>query len=208
MDSVLNPTSFFDFNKAIVRDFTQRVCKGLNTEKEKAIALYYSVRDEFKYNPYTFSKGVNSLRASFCLENQQAYCIPKAVLLGASCRQMGIPARLGLADVKNHLSSPSLIEFLKTDVFTMHGYSEIFLSNKWVKCTPSFNKTLCEKMGVEPLEFDGETDSLFQRFNGPGEQYMEYLKDHGPFDDVPVEFIYSNFKKWYPHLISSGAPSP
>ncbi len=47
------------------------------------------------------------------LEAGRAYCVPKAVLLAAVLlaavlRAAGVPARLGFADVRNHVQSDTL----------------------------------------------------------------------------------------------------
>ena len=200
-EQYLQPTFYFDYDAPEVKAFADRVVGNEQlTPKETAIRLYKAVRDEITYNPYVFKTEPKSLSASYCLNDGVSYCIPKAVLLGAVCRYKGIPARLGLADVKNHLSSPQLIEFLRNDVFVMHGFIELYLEGKWVKATPAFNLSLCEKMGVEALDFNGEDDSIFQEFNDDGDKHMEYLADHGTFDDVPMEFIAMSVAKAYPHL--------
>jgi len=80
----------------------------------------------------------------------------------------------------------------------MHGYVETFINDQWIKSTPVFNKELCEKFQVMPLEFDGKSDSLFHDFNTSGHKHMEYIVDHGSFSDVPVDFIISGFHKYYP----------
>lgn len=199
----LAETEFFDFQHPLVQQLSARTVTPEMSDKQKAIALYYAVRDGIRYNPYVFSAESKSLSASHCLEAGQSYCIPKAVLLGALCRFNGIPARLGLADVKNHLSSEALVKWLRSDVFVMHGYIELFIDGKWVKATPAFDARLCERMGVEPLEFDGEQDSIFHEFNGEGHRHMEYLAEHGEFDDVPFDFIVDSVMQAYPHLIDA-----
>ena len=159
------------------------------------------MRDGLKYNPYVFNTNPETLTASFCAESKESYCVPKAILLGALARLNGIPARLGLADVKNHLSSPALIEWLKSDLFVMHGYIELYLDGKWVKATPAFNERLCRAMKVAPLEFNGMDDSIFHEYTGEGEKHMEYVNDHGVFDDLPVAFIMDKLEVAYPHLV-------
>lgn len=204
-EQYLQPTFYFDYNAPEVRAFADRVLEVGEkdeplTPQEMAIRLYYAVRDEIKYNPYVFKTTPESLSASYCLNDAVSYCVPKAVLLGAVCRYKGIPARLGLADVKNHVSSPQLIEYLRSDVFVMHGFIELYLNGQWVKATPAFNEALCKRMGVAPLEFNGKDDSIFQEFNDEGDKHMEYLADHGTFDDVPMAFIIESVAKAYPHL--------
>jgi transglutaminase-like putative cysteine protease len=201
MQKYLSVTDFFDFEDNDIKTFSDRlITPGMN-DQQKAVALYYGVRDGLAYNPYTFSPAKGDFKASHCVGQSQSYCVPKAVLLVALARLNGIPARLGLADVKNHLSSPALLKWLHTDEFVMHGYAEMYLNGNWVKATPAFDDALCKKMGVKPLEFDGKTDSVFHEFNGEGEKAMEYLRDHGQFDDVPYELIVKTVAAAYPHLV-------
>jgi len=96
---------------------------------------------------------------------------------------------------------------LKSDVFAMHGYTELFLNGRWVKATPAFNQGLCELFNVAPLEFDGVHDSVFHPFNRDGELLMEYLVDHGQFADVPETFFFQHLKKCYPHLFGDHLPA-
>ncbi|PXB86597.1 cysteine protease, partial [Pseudomonas aeruginosa] len=136
------------------------------------------------------------------LQQGESYCVPKAILLAACARHCRIPARIGLADVRNHLATPRLLEALRSEVFAMHGYTELYLEGRWVKATPAFNRALCRAFDVAPLEFDGVADSVFHPFNRQGERYMEYLADHGQFADLPEELFFSHLQQHYPHLFS------
>jgi transglutaminase-like putative cysteine protease len=123
-------------------------------------------------------------------------------------RSLGIPSRLGFADVRNHLATKQLLEFLGSDLFVYHGFVEFFLEEKWVKATPAFNKELCERHHVAPLEFNGREDSIFQPYNLDKKKFMEYVADHGTYADVPVGTILSAWKEAYgdsrvQHWISS-----
>lgn len=200
MDKYLKATSYFDFDHPLVAKFSQIRGEGARDQIDLIQKLYYAVRDEIPYNPYVFSFAPESFKASYALEVGKSYCIPKAALLGAAARYWKIPARIGLADVKNHIASQKLIDWLRSDVFAWHGYTELYLDNKWVIATPAFDKSLCEKVGVHPLEFNGREDSMFQEFTADGHKHMEYLRYHGVFDDVPVEKIINGFRLQYPHL--------
>lgn len=201
----LEETPFFDYSHPAVVSWIERL-EGQSV-LQKLLHAYYLVRDEIPYNPYTFSQGKGALKASFAASSDSAYCIPKSALLIAISRSLGIPARIGLADVRNHLSSPKLLNWLGTDVFVMHGYAELYLHHKWVKCTPVFNQSLCEKFGIHALDFDGLHDSVFQPFTESGQAHMEYVSEHGSFDDVPAEKIFSAVAQAYPHLDMFNAPA-
>lgn len=209
MERYLQPTEFFDYNQPELKAWIAAQLEGVPDDKvEQAKALYLAARDSVSYNPYVFHPEPETFSASYALKTGESYCIPKAVLLGAAARSIGIPSRLGLADVRNHLSSPKLIEWLRSDIFRMHGFIELYLNGRWVKATPAFNKQLCELMNVEPLEFDGVNDSIFQEYTEAGEAHMEYVNDHGLFDDVPHDFILSGIRKAYSHLFPETGDEP
>ncbi|SLM31291.1 conserved hypothetical protein [Desulfamplus magnetovallimortis] len=196
----LQPTFFMDYNSKEVRSFADGCCKPHESTKEKAVKLYYAVRDEIRYDPYDFKLDKNNFTASSVLKKRRGYCVAKAILLTAVARYHGIPARPGFADVRNHLSTKRLRDLMETDLFMYHGYTELYIEGKWVKATPAFNLELCTNFNVKPLEFDGVHDSLFHEFDTLGNRHMEYVKDRGHFDDMPFEEIVRECKKVYPRF--------
>ena len=72
-----------------------------------------------------------------------------------------------------------------------------------MKATPAFDSALCERARIKPLDFDGETNSLFQPFDPAGRRHMEYLSDRGTFADVPFDTIQADFTAAYPGLMRS-----
>jgi len=194
----LQNDTFFNQNHHEISSWLKMV-KG-SGERAKAVSIYYLVRDGIKYDPFTLLDGAKSLSSDYCLDNKAAYCIPKASLQIALSRACNIPSRLGLADVRNHLSTPKLDELLKNEVFTMHAYVEQFIEGKWVKSTPAFNKELCDLVNIKPLEFDGLNHSLFHQFTTDGKKHMEYLKEHGQYAAMPTAFINQNCEFYYSHL--------
>ncbi|WP_435635463.1 transglutaminase-like domain-containing protein [Pseudomonas solani] len=205
MQPYLRSGRFVDNDHPLVVEFASRNCGASAQPRDRAVSLYYAVRDSIRYNPYAFSRDPESLRASTALAVGESYCVPKAILLAACARHCGIPARIGLADVRNHLATPRLLQLLKSEVFAMHGYTELYLDGRWVKATPAFNLELCRLFDVAPLEFDGATDSVFHPFNRQGERYMEYLADHGQFDDLPEALFFGHLEQVYPHLFEADA---
>jgi hypothetical protein len=209
MERYLQPTAFFDYNQPPLKAWIETQLEGVPEDQVARIkVLYLAVRDSISYNPYVFQTDPKTFSASYALASGETYCIPKAVLLGAAARAIGIPSRLGLADVRNHLSSPKLIEWLRSDIFRMHGFIELYLNGRWVKATPAFNRQLCELMKVEPLAFDGIHDSVFQEYTESGQAHMEYINDHGVFDDVPYEFIVAGVREAYSHLFPGPGQEP
>ena len=193
----LAPTRFVDSDHPDVVAFAGEACAGATDDRTKASRLFLAVRERLRYDPYTISVDPEEYRASTLLHRERAYCIPKAVLLCAASRAAGIPARLGFADVKNHLASEKLLKTLGTDLFAFHGYVEMWIDGRPVKATPAFNASLCERFGVPPLELDGEHDAMMQAFDGQGRRYMEYLKDRGLFLELPLDEILGTFATLY-----------
>jgi transglutaminase-like putative cysteine protease len=197
MDPTLAATRFVDSDHPAVREFATAHDRGSGT-RERAVSLYLAVRDGFRYDPYRADLSAAGMRASTVLANGHGWCVPKATLLAAACRAVGIPARLGFADVRNHLSTERLRESMKTDLFIWHGYTEIAIDGRWLKATPAFNLSLCERFGLLPLEFDGVHDSIYHPFDRAGHRHMEYVHQRGSFDDLPLDRIVADFAVTYP----------
>ena len=170
---------FIDSDHPEVVDFARRESAGLTDPREIAIRLYDAVRDGFRYDPYRMDLSVDGLKASRCISVGYGFCVPKAALLAAAARVRGVPARVGYADVRNHLTSARLQSMLGTDLFAFHGFTELWLDGRWVKATPAFNLSLCAKAQIHPLDFDGRSDSILQPFDLSGRRHMEYLRDRG-----------------------------
>lgn len=201
--ATLAPTAMIDSDHPAVIEFSQRAT-GTNA-RERAISLYYLVRDGFRYDPYRIDLSVAGLRASRVLEVGYGWCVPKAALLAAAARAAGIPARVGYADVRNHLSTERMRDMLQTDLYIWHGYSELWLDGAWVKATPAFNLTLCERFRTLPLEWDGQTNSLYHPYDREGRRHMEYVNQRGSFDDVPQAQIATDFAAVYPRWLETAA---
>ncbi len=193
----LAPTSIIDSDHERVRNFAMETIGGSSDPVEGAVKLYLAVRDRILYDPYAPFHLPEHYRASYVLKRGRSFCVPKASLLCALGRATGIPSRVGLADVRNHLTTKQLIDFIGSNLFVYHGFVEFFLEGKWVKATPAFNKELCERHHVPPLEFNGREDSLFQPYNMDNHKFMEYVNFYGTFADVPVNDIVAGWKKAY-----------
>lgn len=203
MKEFLRSAQFIDSADPAVVEFAKKHAAG-KSGTERAIALYYAVRDEIRYNPFLDLSDQEAFRASAVLRAGEGFCIGKAALLAASARAAGIPARVGFADVKNHLTTPRLAETMGTDLFIYHGYAELHLDGKWVKATPAFNLALCKRFRVKPLEFDGRNDSVFHAFDEDERRHMEYLRERGSFADVPTAEIQQAFRETYPKFYGLG----
>jgi transglutaminase-like putative cysteine protease len=204
LTATLAPTPLLDGDHPLVQGFSLKHASGAD-DRERAVSLYYAVRDGFRYDPYRIDLSVAGMRASHVLEIGVGWCVTKAALLAAAARAAGIAARVGYADVRNHLSTERMRQTMKTDLFVWHGYTELWLDGAWVKATPAFNIELCDRFGLLPLEFDGRADSLYHPFDKAGHRHMEYVHEHGSFDDMPLARIVEDFDRVYPGMVAANS---
>lgn len=208
LDPYLASTSFLNFEHASVKAFVAQAIANATTPIEKAVRLFYAVRDRIRYDPYRIRFDDASYQASAVIEAGYGWCVPKASLLAACARAVGIPAVIGLADVVNHLNTEKLRARMGgVDVFYDHGYVAMLLEGQWVKAVPAFNIELCTRFGVSPTEFDGRTDALYQEFDAQGRRHMQYQTDHGTWIDLPLDKVRDDFRRFYPaSLVAPSEP--
>lgn len=195
----LAPTLYFDFEADALRKFASDTVRGVTAARDKAIKLFYAVRDGWRYDPFSIRLAPEHYVASRILAGEGLYCIPKAIVLVAAARAVGVPAAIGLSDVVNHLTTEKLRERMggKT-TFIHHGYAVLYLDGRWVKAAPAFNIELCSRFGVRPTEFDGQADAIFQPYDSHNRRHMEYVRDHGMWSDFPYEKVERDFRAFYP----------
>jgi transglutaminase-like putative cysteine protease len=201
----LEPGIYVDSDHPDVIAFARREAGGTSTPRDIAVKLFYAVRDQVRYDPYHIDLSIGGLKASRCLATGHGFCITKAALLAAVLRVHGIATRLAFADVRNHMTSPRLQATMGTDIFSYHGNVDIWLDDHWVKATPAFNLSLCQKFGLLPLDFDGRGDSIYHPFDVAGNRHMEYVHQRGSFDDLPLDQIMVDFRVHYPRWIADMA---
>jgi transglutaminase-like putative cysteine protease len=201
MDSInrayLQPTAIIDSDHPTIIEYAQKMVENSRDSVDQAVKIYYAVRDGIRYDPYYPFYLPEHYRASNVLKSGRGYCVCKASLLCALGRALGIPSRVGYATVRNHLATKQLLDYLGSDLFVWHGYTDFFLNGKWVKSTPAFNKELCRRHKVAPLEFNGQEDSIFQLYNLENSLFMEYTEFLGTYSDIPVDRIVAAWEEAY-----------
>ncbi len=201
-DATLAPTKYVDSDSADVVAFA-RDHAGEGSDRDRAIRLYYAVRDGIRYDMMTFGIDPDQFVASNCLKTPSAYCVPKAIALAAVARAAGIPARIGFANVRNHLTSPRISAMMDTDLFRWHAYTSLLIDGQWVKATPAFDIALCTRHKVKPLDFDGSKDSILHPFDAAGRKHMEYVDFLGEFDDLPFDIFAAEMRAHYPLMLET-----
>jgi len=189
MDIYLRPTPNIDADNENIIEAARRLTTGCSSDQQRAMKLFYFVRDEIKYNVYMISVFIEDFRASRILEWGKGYCVQKAVLLAALGRASGIPSRLVFAKIKNHKLPAHILEMTGTNIFPRHGYNQLFLGGKWVSAAATFDKELCEKNGLPTVEFDGRSNAVLPERDLKGEPFIEYVEKFTPRDDLPFEWI-------------------
>src|SRR5918997_4092772 len=137
-------TRYLDHDALPVREFVRRAVPDEDASPTaKAVQLYYAVRDGIRYDVYGADLSHHGLRASSVVHAGKGFCLHKSILYAAAVRAVGIPSRLVLTDVRNHLASERLKRLVGGDVFHFHCLTEVHLDGRWIKATPVFNKLLC-----------------------------------------------------------------
>lgn len=204
----LKPSVFIESESLELKNFVDKNTDISESDQKRVIALYYAVRDQVAYDPYDNMNEESVFSARRALVRGRGFCTPKAALLAGCCRVIGVPAKIGFADVRNHIASPRIIEANGGDIFYWHAFTELYLNNKWVKATPTFDADLCERANILPLDFDGLTDSIFHPFDKNDNAHMEYVNDRGSFSDVPSSMILDTWRKKCPGVMKPSFYEP
>jgi len=197
----LEPTRHFDCDDPSVQAYAAEIVGGARTDIDKAVRLYYAVRDEFRYDPRHFLLTPEQFCGRQVLLDKRGFCMPKSVLLSTLARAQGIPSGIGFADVMNHLMPDSMLDSMGRNRPIFHGYSVLYLDGKWLKASPAFNLSMCEMLDTKPLEFDGKSHALFHEYDNKNRKHMEYIHDYGAVADFPYEMVYYGvFGQQYPGI--------
>jgi len=189
MERYLRHTPVFDSDSEPIKRKAEELTRGKEEVADKAKNLFYFVRDEIKYNFYAPPSHLEFYQASRTLQAENGFCIQKSILLDALARAIGIPARLHLADIRNHLLPEKIVALAGTNDIVFHGYSELYVEGKWVKVTPSFDLKMCQENRIIPSEFNGRSDAMLHSHNLEGKLHIEYTKDRGNYEELPFEEI-------------------
>jgi hypothetical protein len=193
----LEPTSIIDSDNEEIIQFAEKAVVGAKNQIEQSQGIFYAARDTVLYDIRTPFFLPEHYKASNVLKRGRGYCVTKACLLCAMGRALGIPSRLGLADIRNSGASKQVIEMMGTDIFSYHGFTEFYLNGKWVKATPAFDSSVFPRHNIAPVEFDGIKDAVYPSHDLSGNPYVEYIRYHGSFVDVPLNDLLDGWRKHY-----------
>lgn len=188
-ENFFGPTPFINCDAEPVREKALELIQGITAQRDKAIRIFYAVRDGIKYTIYGKRSLPEHFRASQVLSAGEGYCVQKAILFVALARAASIPARLRFAAIRNHLMPRDLLEKRGSDFFAYNGYADLLLEGSWIKVAPTFDILCCLNAGLRPVDFDGQHDALLPSTTLDGRAHIEYVKDRGVFEDVPFHEI-------------------
>lgn len=196
MEKYLGCTKIIDCDTELIVDKAQELTRGLQTDREKAVALFYFVRDDIKHDPYATGTEYNRYKASLTLEAGKGFCSHKSILLTALARAIVVPARIGFVAIHDHLMSDAFKQMIGgTNILPLHGYAELYVDGKWVHVSPSYDLAVCRKNRYVPVEFDGINDAKDSPYDQDGRVHVEHIKDHGTFDDLPWDWMWEYLRE-------------
>lgn len=190
--------NLLDCNHPVIQKTINQVTAGCQDEIEVMQKLFLFVRDQIPYNMYAVSGNPLYYRSSKVLEMGTGYCMQKAILFTSLGRAAGVPSRLVLAAIRNHLTPPEVVEILGGNIFFPHAYSQFFLAGRWINIAATYDKPLSERMGTAVLEFNGHDDTLLPETDLAGRRFIEYMENFGTFDDLPWQLITEKMPHYYP----------
>lgn len=194
----LKPTFFIDSDSKEIINLANKLTENTNDVREKAKSIFYWTRDEILYDPYeSFTFERKDYKASNIIKQKKGWCVQKACVLAALARSLRIPSRLHFGDIRNHRVPEKLIKAMKTNLFVYHGYTELYIDGSWLKATPAFNISLCQKFDLKTVEFDGIHDGMLPETTKDGQKYIEYVKDRGVTSDFPFDTLFETIRKFY-----------
>lgn len=192
------PTFYLDCDHPRIRQKVRQLTEGCKTPNDVIQKIFFFIRDEIPYNMFALSGNKEYYKASKILEMGNGYCVQKAILFTAMGRAAGVPSRLVLVAIRNHLAPPEVVEMFRGNLFFPHAYNQFFLDGHWVNVAATYDKPLCERIGAAVPVFDGHSDTLLPKTDLQGRQFIEYVDNYGPYDDLPWEFIMGKAPAYYP----------
>ncbi len=166
LDDYLVSSPLGDSNNVELIQKTQDLTNNLPNDKEKAIKIFYFLRDKFLYKTDPFFKS-----ASDTLQKGYGDCASKSHLQIAMLRAIKIPARFHIIYLKFDVLKPFFpkwINEISASRVVQHSFCECFLNGKWIACDSTFDKMLLdgarskglikEQNAYSQIEWDGEHD--------------------------------------------------
>lgn len=177
----LEKTEFCDFDHPNIQKIAHKIIKNCTDDREKAVSLFYWVRDNILYRVGDWQK-----KASETLVEKEGACTNKANLLVAFLRANNIPAGYGVmkVDARRYFGPITILMLKKfAGERSTHVYATVYLNNKWIRCDPSDDRKLSENtLYLNP-------PSKLVEWNGFQDAMLNLDKDHILSDEYPIANI-------------------
>ena len=82
MPTAAGPAAMVDADHPAVLALARAAIEGANNPRERAVKLYYAVRDGIRYDPYRIDLSVQGLKASQVLADGFGWCVPQGGAAG------------------------------------------------------------------------------------------------------------------------------
>lgn len=197
MQVYLQASPSIDCDHPAIIELSERLTRDCNNDSEKAVRLFYYVRDKCHYNMYATTSERAAYRSSSILNSGQGWCLQKAILLASLGRAAAIPSRLILVSIRNHKSPPEAVKLMGSNVFFPHAYNQFYLDGMWVKAAATFDREICERIQVPVVEFDGQHDAVLPSQDLKGQPYIDYLEEFGYYAELPWKMILEKTQQLY-----------
>ncbi len=197
----MQATDVIDSDTPSIREKALSLTQGKESDREKAIVLYYFVRDSVRHEPYATGFELEDYKASGTLQKGCGFCTHKSILLVALARAAGIPGRIGFADIRDHLLSYKFRKIIGGgNLLIYHGYAELRIDGRWVHASPAVDAEACRQNGFVPVEFDGVNDFKDSEYNKKGRKHIEWVQDRGTYEDFPWDEIRAAAQEFWAKL--------
>lgn len=181
LEQFLKPTKYCDSDNKDIKNILYEILGNIKDDKEKAIKLFYWVRDNILYRV-----GYWNRMATDTLKEGSGTCTNKANLLVSFFRSIGIPAGYGVMSVMGkEYFGPIMLPKFKSWVSekSTHVFCYVYIDNSWIKCDPSDDYLLSKKTN----DFNYTTKLV--EWNGHSDAILNIKKDHILSISEPIQSI-------------------
>lgn len=231
MQDYLAATSLCDCDNPWLRKKAEEIIRGATTPKEKALRIFYFVRDNIR-----FSMAFSRSKASQILQQGYGECLTKTNAHVALLRAAGIPARMRWVMVQSKVLRGLVADFLLRSIASeaSHFWAECYLGDRWISCEAFLDKPLYKGMlkqglitreQIPTIDWDGENDLVILKpwitddrgsVSSPDEAWLAYQRNGEGAPPVwierlmaPVLFPYNRrFSDRIRQVASGNADSP
>ena len=181
-EEYLSPNRIVDCDSPVIRNTAQQITAGLESDREKALAIYQFVRDRIKFG---FAPKMDHAPASLTIRKGVGHCQPCTFVFVALLRAVGIPARIHFVvvplPVMRYVFSES--QYGSTTTGLSHGYTEVHLDDAWIGLDsyiidPPLYRGAIDRLKSDGLEMGYGIDVRgVNDWDGQGPSFVQFVHD-------------------------------